>query len=341
MGEILHFGKLGVKGVAAVCTAFAATAVLASSCVKRELHVKPDEGHVKIDFDWKNVPQGQTPPQDNMTVYFYGTDGTLKREVVQNGLCETDLASGTYKVLSWNENVEGVDLKNWEDFDKAGAYALPAPPAPGKADADGDTESWIQQPGWLYSASIAELTVNKEDTVVRTLVPEPLVRKLDLNFRISGDVDKVTKVSAALTGVAPSVRLASHECVDGYASIVGFTPKRSETDLSMYSGSVLVFGVNAKDAAGAVAKNLVKLWVEFNGDGNNSQTIQKETEVNLGGGTGSGNINIEINVEVSATSEAGFQVTVKGWEVTSDGVSVDNRPGGVPLASAGWNGSAL
>lgn len=328
MGEILHFGKSGLKGGVAVCAAFAATALLASSCVKRELWVKPDEGTVMIDFDWRNVAQGQAIPQA-MTVYLYGEDGTVKPEVIENGKFEGNLASGTYKVLSWNDTVDGVRFSGLEDFDKAYAYALPTSGITPKE--DGVTESWIQQPGWLYSASITELVIKKEDTVRRTLVPEPLVRKLDLNFRVSGDVDKVTKVTAALTGVAPSVRLASHDCQDGYASIVGFTPKRSETDLSMYSGSVLVFGVNAKDATGAVAKNLVKLWVEFNGDGNNSQTIQKDTEVDLGGGTAGGDIDIDIDVEVSATSEAGFQVTVKGWEVTSDGMNVDNRPGGVPL----------
>ncbi len=328
MGEISYFGKMGVKGVVTCCAAFAATALLASSCLKRELYVKPDEGQVILDFDWKGVPDGEKAPE-KMVVYFYGADNTLKREVVENGHFSGVLMSGNYKVLTLNEEVAGVGLKNMEDFAKAYAYALPAS-ANAKATEGGD-EAWIQQPGWLYSAAMAELTVNKEDTVRRTLAPEPLVRRLNLKFRVSGDADKVTKVTAALTGVAPSVRLASHQCEDGFASIVGFTPKKSETDPSLYSGSVLVFGVNAKDAAGAVAKNLVKLWVEFNDDQNNSQTIEKDTEVDLGGGTGTGDIDIDIDVEVSATSEAGFEVTVKSWQVTTGGVNVDNRPGGVPL----------
>lgn len=344
MGEILHFGKMGVKG-GAVCAAFAAAAVLASSCVKRELYVKPDEGHVLVNFDWQKVVAGEKAPE-KMAVYFYGDNGTLKREVVESGQpVGITLASGTYKVLTTNDTVAGVGFSNMENFDQATAYALSANSI---SKADGDAESWIQQPGWVYSASIAELTVNKEDTMTRTFVPEPLVRKVDLQFKVAGDTEKVSKVTAALTGVAPSVQLVSHECAAKYASIVGFTAKKSETDPSTYSASVQVFGVNAKDAAGAVAKNLVKLWVEFNNDENNSQTIEKETEVDLSSSTTpgpgetpgtpgtepGGNLNINIELEVSATSEAGFQVVVKGWEVVSSGANVDNRPGGVPLASS-------
>lgn len=316
MGEILHFGKMGVKGVA-VCATFAAVALLASSCVRRELHVKPDEGHVILDFDWQNIVPGGSVP-DKMSVYFYGADGTLKREVVENGRFGVTLASGDYKVLTLNEEAvsSSVGFTNMEDFDRAYAYALPL-----NKKAEGE-EFWIQQPGMLYSANLTDLTVNKEDTVARTFVPASLVRWVILKIRFTGDADRVTNVSAALTGVAPAVRLATLEHIDGVASITEFEPKLSTEETGLYTASVLVFGVSAKDATGAVADNTVRLGVNF--DNNGSQTLEEGIEIEEG--TGDIEIDVELAVEVAATSQGGFVAKVTKWEVTTDGMEVDNRP---------------
>ena len=37
-------------------------------------------------------------------------------------------------------------------------------------------------------------------------------------------------------------------------------------------------------------------------------------------------ININVEIEVSANSEVGFTAVITGWEVTTDGMNVDNRP---------------
>lgn len=319
MNKILHFGRSGVKG-AVVCVAFAALGVLASSCVRRDLYVKPDEGGVLLDFDWQKLAPGEAVPEQ-MTIYFYGANGSLTRGLTENGKFSGTLPSGNYKVLVLNENVQGVGFTNMEDFDRAYAYALPL-----NKRAEGD-DMWIREPGWLYSANIGELAVTKEDTVQRTLVPKPLVRRVVLNIRLTGDTHAVTGVSAALTGVAPSVRLATGLCGDGYASITELDPQPTEDG---YSANVLVFGVAAINPDGSPADNSVRLDLDFSNGG--SQAI--EENISNGGIVDPTEIEININmdIEVAATSTAGFSAKVTKWEVTEGGMNVDNRPGGVPLA---------
>ncbi len=319
MDKILDFRRPGIRG-AVVCTALAAAVMLASSCVRRELYVKPDEGGVVLDFDWRNLVPGETAPEQ-MTVYFYGADGSLTRGVTENGKFSGILPSGNYKVLVVNEDVSGVGFTDMENFDKAYAYALPL-----NKKAVGE-DMWIREPGWLYSSNSGELVVEKEDTVVQTMVPKPMVRHVVLNIRLTGDVEAVTDVSAALTGVAPSVRLVTGECGDGYASITELDPQPVEGG---YTANVLVFGLTAPNPDGSPADNSLRLNMGFSNGG--SQAI--EEHVDTGGAIGPTDIEIKINVDidVAATSEAGFSAKVTKWEVISGDMNVDNRPGGVPLA---------
>lgn len=317
--RILHFGRSAISG-AVVCTALAVVGILVSSCVRRELYVKPDEGGVSLDFDWQKLAPGEAVPEQ-MTVYFYGADGSLTRGVSENGKFSGTLPSGNYKVLVLNEDVPGVGFTHMEDFDRAYAYALPL-----NKKATGD-DMWIREPGWLYSANIGELVVTKEDTVLRTLVPEPLVQRVVLNIRLTGDIHAVMGVSAALTGVAPSIKLASGDCGDGYASITELDPRPIEGG---YTANVLVFGVAATNPDGSPADNSVRLDLNFSNGG--SQAIEESIS---GGGIVDPTeieININLDIEVAATSEAGFSARVTKWEVAAGGMNVDNRPGGVPLA---------
>lgn len=322
MSKILHFERMGVRG-AAVCVALAAGAMLSSSCVRRELYVKPDEGQVILNYDWRNLPSGETAP-GQMTVYLYGADGSLTRGLTENGTFSATLPSGQYKVLTLNQDLPGVGFTNMEDFDRAYAYALPF-----NKKAEGD-DMWIGQPeGWLYSAHATELTVLKEDTIQQTMVPDPLVQHVTLNLRFTGDYNAVADVSAALTGVAPSVRLVTGKCEDGYASVIEFEPKPTVEE-GKYTADVLVFGLVARNPDGSAADNRLRLNVTFNNGG--SQFIEENVEVGGEAGPTDIEIKIDVDIEVASTSEAGFTATVTRWETTTGDMNVDNRPGGIPLA---------
>lgn len=328
MGKILHLGGSGLSGKVWRLRAVAAAAVLAgtmatTSCVKRDLYVKPDEGSVMLDLNWQQLASGEVPPE-NMAVYFYGDNGSLVRGKTENNHLSAVLPTGKYKILAVNEDVEGVAFSNMEEFDKAYAYALPVY---GKTKED-VTSGWIRQPGWVYSGSLGDLVVNTGDTIQRTLMPAPLVQRVTLKIQLTGDVDAVTSVSGALTGVAPSVRLASGVCGDGYASITGLDPKPLDA-AGNFTADVLVFGVEAKNEDGTPASNTVQLELGFTNGG--SQSLEQDV---TGGGINDPThieINIDINIDVSSTSAAGFTARVTKWTVTTGGMDVDNRPGGKPL----------
>lgn len=321
MNKILHFGRSNLRGVTAAVAAAGMIMLGATSCVKRDLYVRPDEGCVMLDFNWQNVIDGESAPEQ-MSVYFYGENGSLTRGTTENGMYKAKLASGKYKILAFNEGVEGVAYTSLEDFDKAYAYALPLYSNKGNGD-----DQWIRQPGWLYSANIGELDVNKNDTIQRTLMPKPLVQRIVLNIRLTGDYGAVTEVSAALKGVAPLVRLATGECTDGTASVTQLEPKPLEG--GGYTANVLVFGILDKQPDGTPASNSVELGLNFNNGG--SQVIEEDISGSAPGEPTDIEINIDIDIEVSATSAMGFVARVTKWEVTDGDVNVDNRPGGKPL----------
>lgn len=309
MGKIAYMGCVSLR-----CAALAVgMTLLASSCVKRNLYVKPDEGTVILDMDWKNLVQGENPPQQ-MSLYFYGENGTLLRGTTDNGTFTTVLPSGNYKVLAVNEEVEGVGFNNMSDYDRAYAYALPLNKL-AKAD-----EEWVRQPGWVYSGHLLEVNVLKQDTTLTTVVPEPMVQRVSMNIYLTGDYDAVAEMSAALSGVAASVLLSTGECND-YAALTQLEPQQVAGN--HYTANALVFGVAAVNPDVSV-DNKVRLELSFNNGG--SQVLEETITGDVIEDPTATEININVEIEVSANSEVGFTAVITGWEVTTDGMNVDNRP---------------
>lgn len=318
MNKILHFG-ISVRTLCMV----AISAAVSVSCVKRDLYIRPDEGKVFLEFDWQKIASGEVSP-DQMSVYLYGEKGNLAPMSSDGHSFSATLPAGKYKVLAINEKIDGVGFSNMTDFEKAYAYALPLAKKSGKA-VD-DAAQWIGQPGWLYCVSLDDLVIRTNDSIARVVVPKPLVQRILLNIKVTGEFEAVTNASAALTGVAPSARLATGACSDGYASVTELNPTRTETG---FSANVLVFGVRSNSEDGSPAPNQVHMNLNYTNGGSQEWTqdisesdIQNPTEIE---------INIDVNIEVSPTSEGGFVGTVTRWEITSGGLDVDNRPGGLPL----------
>lgn len=287
--------------------------LLASSCVKRNLYVKPDEGTVILDIDWKNLVAGETAPQQ-MSLYFYGEDGTLMRGTTENGTFTTVLPSGYYKVLAVNEDVDGVGFNSMSEYDKAYAYALPLNKL-AKAE-----EEWVRQPGWVYGGHLLDMNIIKQDTIQTTVVPEPMVQRVSMNIYLKGDYDAVTEMSAALTGVAASVLLSTGKCND-YAAITQLEPQLVAEN--HYTANALVFGVAAVDPEVSI-DNQVRLELSFNNGG--SQVLEETITNDVIEDPTATEININVEIAVSANSEVGFTATITGWEVTTGDMSVDNRP---------------
>lgn len=307
---------MGVMVMAVVAVAGGLTS---TSCVRRNLYTKPDEGRVIVNFDWKNKVEGTTAPE-KMAVYLYGENGTLVRgESGEDGSYSGTVASGKYKVLAFNEGIEGIAFADIENFENAYAYALPLY---SKVIED---DQWIKEAGgWLYSAQFADLTVAREDTVTTTLAPEPRVQRVVVKILVNGDADKVTGLDMALTGVASSIRLCSGECTGGYKAAVPLKYEMKEAEGTVvYSANTMVFGVQPVEG-GTQGANSVRLDLKFDNGG--SQEIEAEVGPEIIGNPAAIEITIDIEVEVSATSEGGFTAEITDFQVTTDDMIVDNRP---------------
>ncbi|WP_294595998.1 DUF5119 domain-containing protein [uncultured Rikenella sp.] len=321
MNKILHFGRSKKMGVIVMAVAAVWSGLGTTSCVRRSLYTKPDEGRVIVNFDWKNQVEGTTKPE-KMSVYLYGEGGTLVRgESGEDGSYQGTVASGKYKVLAFNEGIEGVAFADVENFENAYAYALPLY---NKAASE---EQWIKEAGgWLYSAQFGELTVEKEDTIRTTMTPAPRMQHVMVKILVNGDADKVTGLQMALTGVASSIRLCSGECTGGYKAMVPLTPEVKQVDGSvLYSANTLIFGIQPAEG-GEQGANSVRLDLNFDNGG--SQAIEAEIGPESIDNPAAAEITIDIDVEVSATSEGGFTAQITDFQVTTDDMIVDNRPNG-------------
>lgn len=322
MNKILHFGRSKKLGVIVMAVAAAWSGLGTTSCVRRNLYTKPDEGRVIVNFDWKNKVEGTTAPE-KMSVYLYNEDGSklYHGETGEDGSYQGTVASGKYKVLAFNEGIEGIKFADIESFEKAYAYALPL------NNKALEEDEWIKEAGgWLYSGQFAELTVAKEDTVLTTLTPAPRVQRVVVEILVKGDANKVTNLQMALTGVASSILLCSGECAGGYKGVVPLTYKMQPWDgltWVSYSANTLVFGLQGA-AEGEPGRNSVRLDLNFDNGG--SQQIEAEIGPEIIDNPDAIEITIDIDVEVSATSQGGFTAQITDFEVTTDDMIVNNRP---------------
>ena len=320
MNKILHFGRSKKLGVIVMAVAAAWSGLGTTSCVRRNLYTKPDEGRVIVNFDWKNKVEGTTAPE-KMSVYLYNEDGSklYHGETGEDGSYQGTVASGKYKVLAFNEGIEGIKFADIESFEKAYAYALPL------NNKALEEDEWIKEAGgWLYSGQFAELTVAKEDTVVTTLAPAPRVQRVVVKILVNGDADKVTGLQMALTGVASSIRLCSGECTGGYKAVVPLNHQVEQVDGSvLYSANALVFGIRPSEGE-SQGSNSVRLDLNFDNGG--SQQIEAEIGPEIIDNPDAIEITIDIDVEVSATSQGGFTAPITDFEVTTDDMIVNNRP---------------
>lgn len=311
--DLLRFGRPKVSR-ATLCAAVAVAGImLGTSCDKKEL--KPDEGHLLLNLNWQHLVPGESVPE-RMSVYIYGGDGSLRQGKSEGNRYEADLPTGKYQVLVFNGDTEGVAFTDAEEFDKAYARVLPVS---NRADS-------IRQPGWLYSAAMEVVNVEKGEEVQRTLLPKPLTRRITLNIRLKGDCQAVTNLSATLTGVASSVGLVSGAYGDALASV---TELDTWPTGEGYTANGLVFGLLDRHPDGTPVPRTVRLRLGFNNGG--SQVIEKDIGSGVTGDPADIEINTALDIEAAATGEAGFTARMTKWEVKNLGVNVDNRPGGQPL----------
>ncbi|MCM1452451.1 MAG: DUF5119 domain-containing protein [Clostridium sp.] len=189
-----------------------------TSCHHKELcYLHPHEVALMLEFDWKEAPEADPA---GMCVFFYHENSDVAPvrfdfSGMEGG--EISLIPGAYRVLAYNNDTEAVLTGGSGDFDQHYAYTregnilepiygnhLPIPPR-------GDDERVMIAPDDMWGCSDVHILVTGTENQVITLFPHDLLCHYSYEVRNVKNLKHVSQMSAALSGMAPSMALASEE----------------------------------------------------------------------------------------------------------------------------------
>lgn len=245
-------------------------AVSLTSCDHKELcYSHPHETTLRVVYDWSEAPEANVA---GMCAYFYSLDrpGTQYRfdfPGAKGG--EVQIAAGRYIVLTYNNDTEAVTFANTGDYENHTALTRTGDilePLYGNgvhstAKAD-NNERVVITPDALYGCSVTQLTVEpagvtyiydhhhgpraatsvESDERVITLYPADMLCHYTFEVRHVSQAGHIKRVSAAITGMAPSLNLL-HGTLPAEAVTLPLEAAANAND-STITGHFLTFGHN-------------------------------------------------------------------------------------------------
>lgn len=251
--------------------------LLLASCTQKELcYDHPHLCNLRVEFDWRDAPNANP---EKMIVYFYPLDSRLapirSYEFVGGRGGSISIMQGKYRVLTYNNDTEGVQFRYIHDFELHEAYTREGSVfesiygnatryAPVIKGAEGqrtvinpdmmwscatlDVEitdegiSYLPVPGSRHSADrIAALTrgsaITDEHTL--TLYPHQTVCEYSYEIRNVTNLQHVTQLCCALTAMAPSYTIGNDELS---AEPVTIPAPATSDQQSTVRGEFLTFG---------------------------------------------------------------------------------------------------
>ena len=205
---------------------FAAAAVLlATSCVKDELHdtPHPDTGKITVTADWTDRGDGVDIPAE-WTVTMGGYTGT---ETGATHAPDYLFAPGSYTLAAYNIP---------ENITISGTTATVAPET-------GNGTYISNAPGWLFT-SVQKVTIEADTDYDLTAAMHQQVRQLTLVIEPTGDAaDRIESIEGALSGAAGTMDFATGTY--GAASDVAlhFTKITEGDDAGKWTATVRLLGI--------------------------------------------------------------------------------------------------
>lgn len=181
------------------------TAIVAVSCTKRNLEIRP--GMVEVAFEW---PEGVQPAAAHL--HFYREDGSLHE--IHEGLTGSShsfsLPEGNYMLITHNEDAGHVYYDNIENYHQAVVSATTP---------EGDEPSegcLLAEPQSVYGIGCHDegtaFGVRSGDTTCLRVKPVRLTKKIWIHFTTKG-LENMVSLGGTLNGVSPSVLLCTCTCV--------------------------------------------------------------------------------------------------------------------------------
>lgn len=199
-----------------------ALAAMLTGCEQRELcYDHNHSANVRVDFDWFFARDAQV---DGMTVMFYNEDDPTA-EPIRYDLAGREggtvkLQTGKWTAIAYNNDTETILLRGHSSPSTLEAYTRESSVEEGtqiftRGDvmpraANTEEEPVILEPDWLYGTIGEPLILGPDETnATLTLQPEPRVYEVDITIRDVPNLEYAGQFGGSLSGLAPSVQIAS------------------------------------------------------------------------------------------------------------------------------------
>ena len=259
--------------------------------------------------------------------YFYPADGStmLQHNAASDGSFSGKLPFGTYRMLAFDANTEGVEFSNLEAYAtaSAGLKEIPA--------LSGASLTVFEQVGDVHILAIDEVVVTEGEAAVYTPTPALLTHTLTLNLDLSDITDAVSSVSGTLNGVYPELLMSTQEPSAGAVtaspiSAVSFTHTGSIAN-GIYPVVLRTLGIQDLSVVNGTHTNRLQLMINTSG-GNFTREIDVTpliTAATDADGWLPSGTELDVYVEPDPTAP-GTGGDIEGWEPGNPGDG-DNEAG--------------
>lgn len=238
-----------------------------SSCNHKELcYHHPHTTTILLKFDWTNAPEADP---EGMCVFFYSLDdGSVQRFDFNNiSGGEIEIAVGSYEVICYNNDTEGVLFSGTSSFDTHTGYTREGNifesiygSGVTSSTIDDSGERVVICPDMMWGCSSTDVVItesgvsyictpvqDKDDVLVEddeqviTLYPAELICTYTYEIRNVNNLKYATQMCGSLSSMAPSLLFATEELGTECVTI----PFESVSDgVSLITGGFYTFGHN-------------------------------------------------------------------------------------------------
>ena len=208
---------LSSTAIAVVLTA------LMTSCEHKELCYRhPHTADLEVVFDWSDAPDANP---GSMCVYFYSEDSEAEPyvfHIVGNHGASISLPEGSYSVVTYNTDTDGVSYGDTDSFDSHHLYtregsvtetALLAQSSGGNVPrpAESADQRVVITPDQMWGYSTTGISVKRDlgKTQTITLYPHLLTCNYTYEIRNVKNLKYVSRMSAALSGMSGKLHVSS------------------------------------------------------------------------------------------------------------------------------------
>lgn len=269
-------------------------------------------GKVRLVLDWQTRAVSSA-----MACYFYKDEADIP--IVRRGDAsgyEGTLPVGNYEVVVCNTDCENVLLETNKGYEAACGRAR-------QVSSLKSSDVSILQPANLYGTGCTGVNVGGHETAVKEMKPANLVRRLELNIKVTGPESgevRPKKLGGRLTGVSPGVYLASGKPLDEPA-VLAFEPEATAT--GTYATVLNMFSLPEKEAD----RNPIGLELDLElADG---RAVSTSTDITgeIGNAFSENTFTVILDLTIRYDEISGLSILLAEWKKGNEGSGdVNPRP---------------